>query len=143
MLALGDYIEAMGQTPEERSQTVQECLSSVMQHKEQLDDVLLISIGRNLPAHIRKELMNGAKTPSSVQFIDTAPYPKNQTPSFEKWIMRTFMPQFEATPKELPEIKKAVSLVKRIEEQEFTDQSEAKNSRLSAQLLSNYGQGGR
>ena len=143
LLALGDYISAMGKTPEERSQAVQECLSSVMQHQEQLDDVLLISIGRNLPKKIRQSLLNSNKSTSGVHFVDAHPYQKNQTPAFERWIMKRFMPPIEKAPQTLPELKETVSLIKEIEEKEFSAQNEARqasrNKNFIASALTNQG----
>ncbi len=136
LLALGDYISAMGKTPEERSQAVQECLSSVMQHQEQLDDVLIISIGRNLPKKIRQSLLNGNKSTSGVHFVDAHPYQKNQTPTYERWIMKHFMPPIEKAPQTLQELKETDSLIKEIEEKEFSAQNEARQAARNQKLIS-------
>ena len=107
-----------------------------MQHQEQLDDVLIISIGRNLPKKIRQSLLNGDKSTSGVHFVDAHPYQKNQTPAYEKWIMKHFMPPIEKAPQTLLELEETDSLIKEIEEKEFSAQNEAKQAARNQKLIS-------
>lgn len=143
LLALGDYIEAMGNTPEERSQAVQECLSSVMQHKEQLDDVLLVSIARGLPKKMLQQLSSpSAQTSSSLQLVDNNPYPKNQTPAFERWILNRFMPRSkqeeQASSLTTRQAEQNKALIKRIREKELTAQAEEKQASKKTSAPSSF-----
>lgn len=143
LLALGDYIEAMGNTLEERSQAVQECLSSVMQHKEQLDDVLLVSIARGLPKKMLQQLSSpSAQTSSSLQLVDNNPYPKNPTPAFERLILNWFMPRSkqeeQASSLTTRQAEQNKALIKRIREKELTAQAEEKQASKKTSAPSSF-----